>query len=227
MAPDLSIGEAFINVASVCPRIRHGKWIPLTYWCPKVCHKLEETVEPRKLFRVLEKLHITNREFTSEEKERFGSIKMIESTERRLLTKEGSNKLSRVGFFCVATSKSSAEEIPHNQVELSKFFQARCNQHHARKSMLNPRPLVRRIDLDNAQQPTLQPVAHNQPSVLHNRMDPPIGTGEQQPTRRIDPPFAAQQQLPTRRIDPPMVQTHCLESISEPRAVAPAQLTMS
>ena len=111
MVDDKAIVNAFIAVASVYPRVRHGKWIPLTYWTPKVSLKLQEPIRPRKLLTALEKLHVTNRNFTAEEAGTFGSILKIESTER-CITRIGSTKLSRVGFLFVVTAAAPTEALP-------------------------------------------------------------------------------------------------------------------
>ena len=129
--------KAFIAVASVYPRVRHGKWIPLTYWTPKVSLKLQEPIQPRKLFKVLEKLHVINRDFTADDAKTYGSIKKVESTGRRI-TKEGCSKLSRVGFLFIVTAEAPAEKLPVNQTELARFFQQRHDAYHRRKSMLDP-----------------------------------------------------------------------------------------
>ena len=138
MANDMEIIQAFIAVASVYPRVRHGKWIPLTYWTPKVSLKLQEPIKPRKLFKVLEKLHVVNRDFTADDAKMYGSIKKIESTERRIAKEEDSSKQSRVGFLFIVTATNPSEPLPDNQTDLAKFFQGRYYQYHRRKSMLDP-----------------------------------------------------------------------------------------
>ena len=72
----------------------------------------------------------------------------MSSTERRLVKEGGVSKMTRVGFLCVHTSTTPTEAIPDNQTELAKFFQSRCDQYHARRSMLHVHqpPLVRRVD---------------------------------------------------------------------------------
>ena len=138
MANDLAVLKAFIAVASTYPRVRHGKWIPVSYWTPKVGLKLQESIKARRLLKVLEKLHVTNRDFTAEDSTTFGNILKVESTERRISKDEGAG-LTRVAFLYIVTAAAPADTLPDNQTELARFFQSRYEQYLKRKSMLDPK----------------------------------------------------------------------------------------
>ena len=125
--------DAFMLVAGKCPRLRHGKYIPLTYWVIKVNKKLEEAIQPRKLLRSLEKLNAINVEFSTETVQQTGVLKVV-ATERRVVRMQGSKPV-RVGFLCVVTPMKPEENLPLNQTELGKFFQLRYGQYQNRKSI--------------------------------------------------------------------------------------------
>ena len=141
MVKDITLICAFLSVAAVYPSVRHGKWIPVTYWAPKVGLKLNEKVNPQKLFKVLEKMHVTNREFTADDVQLYQNgiqiiIEKVESTMRRII-QEGKSTPSRVGFLFIATKTNPSESLPSNQTELSKFFQSRYDNYHQRRSILS------------------------------------------------------------------------------------------
>ena len=141
---DIDIARAFVATASVFTKIRHGKFIPATYWAPKVSQKLPVKVSAKKLGRALEKPHITNRIFTENDDQiGLGSITKIESTERRI-SRNDAKTPTRVLFICVVTGACAQEILPENQSELSKHFQDRYDHYHRRRSMLHlppPTPL--------------------------------------------------------------------------------------
>ena len=133
---ELKVRNSFLTVAGCYPKLRHGKYIPLTYWVIKVNKKLLaqglQRITPRKLLRSLEKLGLINRELEADE---MGDICKICATERRITRISGANP-TRVGFLCVATAGTPEETLPLNQHELGKLFQARYVQYQHRKSIL-------------------------------------------------------------------------------------------
>lgn len=135
MVSDIQIIKAFVATASVHSKLRHGKWIPATYWAPKVSLKLPTRIKAQKLVKVLEKLHVTNRKFTQDEVIDVGILVNVDATERRIIRSD-SSKPSRVSFICVNTKISGQETLPVNHSELARFFQARYDQYQSRKSIL-------------------------------------------------------------------------------------------
>ena len=136
---DVAIQDAFESVATTYSKVRHGKYIPLTYWVIKVNKKLHDRrITPRKLLRSLENLNLVNRTLDVAE---LGGVVKVVATERRITrgNQEGS-KPTRVGFLCVITSDTPEEILPLNQTELGRFFQSRYFQYQTRKSILIPLP---------------------------------------------------------------------------------------
>jgi hypothetical protein len=93
--------DAFVKVLDRLPKKQHGKWIPMTYWMEKVNHWLtEERLSQRKIFTLLQKNHILDRELTADE---YGNaVEKIVSTERRV-TVDGKSK--KIFFLCVESNK--------------------------------------------------------------------------------------------------------------------------
>ena len=78
MVNDIDVVKAFIATASVYSNLRHGKWIPATYWSRKASLKLPNRISSSKLVKSLEKLHVTNRIFMeNEETIEFGILNKV------------------------------------------------------------------------------------------------------------------------------------------------------
>ena len=86
MVDNKTIRAAFIGAASTYSRLRHGRWIPLTYWVIKVNKKLpnDQRILPWKLLSSLEKLNAINRPFNSDDPDDavYEKIKMIATQQR-------------------------------------------------------------------------------------------------------------------------------------------------
>lgn len=140
MVNDIDVVKAFVATASVYSNLRHGKWIPATYWSRKASVKLPSRITSSKLIKSLEKLHVTNRIFMeNEETIEFGILNKVESTERRIC-RNGNSNPKRTVFLCVTTKSCSQERLPVNQTELANFFQAKYDLYNRRKSVLHFQP---------------------------------------------------------------------------------------
>ena len=113
-----------------------GKWIPTLYWVEKLKRALRCEVTSKGLHKALNAANAIGREFASTEDQlKYGSIVMIDATERRLVV---GDKRKRIIFLSVVTDSTPGEgPIEANN---TKFFVERLAEYSRRDSILQPLP---------------------------------------------------------------------------------------